>query len=366
MTDGTALTAIHIKQSHSLSVTFAEDSAKRDLREIDYALGQEATADAYAYSQSVWHLIKAGYTGSLEPLAEGSHYFESAASTIPIIAPLIKERIEARKTHTRISYLQDAISRDPNTPFYEAEAWEVKILNHQDHDYEAPYPENDQSFVAGLYQDWRHTNSIKGYTAVGRAFSYAVADFLSLPFRETFVDASKEHYDFQLVRLIEAQDTLKPGIHFNVDKATGNITFSPDTIDSAIDNYEARYKSRAWRLVWSSAATVGAANFIQNEVVKSSHYAEETYHSVETSVSNFLSTERHDDVEPISSTLLSGALIFAHIIPASLTFAPLKKAANKVSEHCGRMIALRRDLELLKFARNHGEHDPELSRFTPG
>lgn len=366
MAESATLTPIHIEEHHALSVTFAKDSASRDLREIDYALGQEAIADAYAYGQSIWHLAKAGYTGSVEPLIEGSHYFESAASTIPIIAPLVKERIEARKTHVQIRYLQDAIARDPNTPLYEANAWEIEILNNQDHDYDAPSPEKERNFFVGLCSDWKHTNSLKGYKAAGTALTSAIVDLGSLPFQEAFIDAAAEHHDVQLSNLIDAQETLKPGIHFHVDEDTGDISFSPDTVDYAIADYETRYNSRAWRLVWSSAATAGATNFIVNEVKKSIEYGEQVAEDVRGHISNIFYEANSEDVDPLSSTALSCALVLAHVLPATLTVAPLKKAANKVSEHCSRMLSLQRDLKLLKFVKEHGKHDPELSRFTPG
>lgn len=351
------LVTIELKEDHAHSVMHAQEAALQDLKEIDYALGQELLADAYSYGQSVRYLTEAGLTWSVEPLIEGSHYFESALSTVPIIAPLFKERYEAGKTKRRIDYLDRAITRNPDTVVYEAEAWEVEILNNQQHRDIPSQEKTRKGFLRGMFDDWLHMNKPSGLKNVVQSFSFAVANVAALPLQETYADAAKapEHHHLQFLKLVEVQDTLKPNIHFDINELTGDISYTPDALDSAIEGFETRYRSRSLRLLLSGAATAGAANFIRNEVSHAYSYGEQAVDQI-----FFKASQNEEAADPASSAAMSCVLVLAHLIPASLTLAPLKKAATKVSEHCTRLTDLRKDINLLKFARKNGQYNPEI------
>ncbi|MGH1398185.1 MAG: hypothetical protein ACRBCT_03130 [Alphaproteobacteria bacterium] len=336
------------QHKHISKAARADKAASSDLREIDYALGQEAAADAYAWGQSLRYGGWALSSWSADPLLEGMHYFESAASTIPIIGPLIKERIDSSKTVRRIRYLRDAIDRNPETGLYDAEEAELDIILER---YNGKKSKKNvpKGFIRGALHDWINTIKPSGLKLVGKSVAKAAYDLSSLPFRASYAMEAAKHEGIQQEQLKRLPETFQASIGLSFDE-NGNIV-DQQKLQQHEKDYQRRHSRRSISLGFSTASSLAAANFIQNEVSKSTEYIGEISHDLYAIFKN----DPDENADPITSTFMSAALIFAHAIPATLTLAPLKKASQKVSEHCARLNHVRQYLDNLDHVKNHAQ-----------
>lgn len=343
---------VELRHEHLESTAYAKRAAERDLREIDYSLGQEALADVFAWGQSVRYASESLITWSPGPLYEGAHYFESAASTIPIIGPLIKERIESAKTDKRIGYLQKALIRNPDTKLYEAEAWELEILNKPNGHIPSIQPEPDKGFLRGMFNDWVNTFRRKALKSLGGYVFKASFNVLRLPFKGAYNIEAAKNSQLQMARLQKMPKTFYSNIELEIDTNTGLMQADSQKIDQHREDSQSRYRRRSWLLCSSGVATICAANFIQNEMSA-------TFESAAELVQPESPVETHhaynNDSDPLTSSFLAAALVFAHLIPATLTVSPLRKASKKVTEHFNRISHWRTEIDMLDFVKQRLE-----------
>ena len=364
-----------ILQEQQDYVSAARLLSLRDREELTHALGHEAAADIVVYTQSLFHITEAIAQWSVEPLINGASHFESAASTLPVIGPLLWERRKAKETYIQINNLHHALRVAPTPYLYEAARAEIKGLPKQRDMTLTPedkraarnilckdercgllktifqqktyqreglstLKETTADFVSSLAKEWWSVVSPrKGFKGIRRTLHStctAGANLAALPFKINSEDMASQSYKMQQANLQTQWEHIHDEIDLTYNSETRDFSVSESLLTNEIASYKDRLKDRNRRAALTLAATVGCANFIQNETADFSHEISQT----------------KNNLDPISSFALTASLIIAKLLPASLTLSPLKKSADKFSEHSKRITELQKHINLLRHVQN--------------
>ena len=349
---------VELIDTYKKSAQKAHDGASKKCTQLNFALGQEGIADVIAWTQSGIHVAKAVVTQSYDPLVEGAPYLESAASTIPIIGPLVAERFEAGREVKRIARFQDVLEKHPEAAIDDPELMEVDLLTLSnghgsgEHDVDI-----SKGFWRGLMSDWG--SSVKNTVPIAGSALNACFQMVTMPIHAlTEIEISKDDH-FQMLRLMNTTEAFQASVHLNINEEDGTFTVDQDALEREYEfHQDERGKTKVY-LILSGVGTLSAANFIRNETEEAVHI-----------VSDYFSQEKlpEHEADPITSLTMIGGMmasVLSHIIPASLTLSPLKNTSRAFSEHFSHMSKVTRRLNIMDFARDHAQQEASTEPEAP-